>query len=151
MNYPPEKAHLKALFDAYVAASGRTLTLSPMRERVLREFDRRGFSPEDVRAVLQVLRSRVERGVTGYTDASLDWTNAMANVDRFEERLALLRQARARKRGAAPKPDAPQTRRLPDGSTVTVLAQPTGDADAARIADEVRRQAAAWRTKEGVA
>lgn len=143
---PPEKAHLQALFDAYVEATGLQISLSPTRERTLREFDRRGISPEDVRWVLVVLKGRVDRGVSGYTAASLEWLNAMADVDRFEDRLATLRQERARRKAKARPREVVQTVRRPDGSTVAATL-PTPEADAQRISDAVKRQAEELRRK----
>lgn len=148
MNWPAEQEHLKALFDAYVETSGRALTPSHQRKRVLREFDRRGFTADDVRAVLGELQRRMARGVQGYTDTSLDWKNAMGDVDRFEERLALLRQARARRRGTAPRPEAAQTRALPGGGTVSVLA-PASEAEAESIRDAARKELDALKKKLG--
>ena len=109
---PPERAHLQALFSAYVEASGRQLTLSHPRMQTLREFDRRGFLPGDVKAVIGELSRRVRKGVHGYTEASLDWANAMGNPDRFEERLAVIRQRKQTPKAevstiAEPPPEIP--------------------------------------------
>jgi hypothetical protein len=141
---PPERQHLQALFDAYVKISGRELTLSHARMQTLREFDRRGFTAEDVTRVIGELDRRMRNGVKGYTAASLDWSNAMGDADRFEERLALIRQAAARKRGTAPAPDVAQTRTLPDGSSVSVLAPAAPEvatqiaANAKKLTEELR-------------
>jgi hypothetical protein len=124
----PQRQHLQSLFDAYVTVTGRVLTLSHARMQTLREFDRRGFTPDDVRNL-----------VKGYTAASLDWANAMGDVDRFEERLALIRQASARKRGAIPAADVPHTRTLPDGSSVSILAPDAREVDPEAIAAEAKR------------
>jgi hypothetical protein len=135
----PQRQHLQSLFDAYVTVTGRVLTLSHARMQTLREFDRRGFTPDDVRRVLGELDRRVRNLVKGYTAASLDWANAMGDVDRFEERLALIRQASARKRGAIPAADVPHTRTLPDGSSVSILAPDAREVDPEAIAAEAKR------------
>jgi hypothetical protein len=103
IEWPPAQQHLRALFDAYVESSGVPLTPSPLRKQVLREMDRRALTPEDVRAVIGRIQHHLRSGTKGYTDASLDWRNAMANVDIFEERALKLRlQKKARKSPAAP-------------------------------------------------
>jgi hypothetical protein len=138
---PPEKQHLQALFDAYVEASGLRITLSPARERTLREFDRRTITPADVRWVVSALKGRVDRGIPGYTIASLEWGNAMADVDRFEDRLATLRITRERRLAreqAAARADAGTS----SGST---LIAPAADVHADAIRDRVKQLAADWR------
>ena len=117
--------HLRALFAAYLEASGSTLTLSPQRMNTLREFDRRGITPNDVRWVVQVLKSRVARGVPGYGDTSLEWHNAMGvknDIDRFENRLSTLKAAKARKLGQAREASAavPTAVRVQTGAGETV-------------------------------
>jgi hypothetical protein len=138
---PPEKQHLRALFDAYIEASGLRITLSVTRERTLREFDRRGIAPAEVRWVVSALRGRVERGVPGYTIASLEWGNAMADVDRFEDRLATLRTTRerrlARERAALP-PSIPT-------SAGRAASAPIDADDANAIRERVKQLAADWR------
>lgn len=124
--------HLRALFDAYIQASGCVLTLSPTRTKTLREFDRRGITPDDVRWVVQVIKGRVDRGVQGYSETSLEWKNVMGvgiDIDRFEDRLATLRAARARKKGrereaqaSRPAPVSVQTGAADTVSRLDVLA-----------------------------
>jgi hypothetical protein len=116
--------HLQALLDAYVEVTGLAVTLSYQRAQTLRELDRRGITPADVRAVLQRLKGYVERGVKGYTDASLDWRNAMQE-DTLEERALKLRQERARKAGAA---------RVQAASTPRAATVQTGDGNVTRLA-----------------
>ena len=116
--------HLRALHAAYVEATGVPVTLSPERLKTLREFDRRGLTAADVAAVLGKLKALVARGIQGYTDASLDWRNAMANVDTFEERALKIRQEKARKSAVKPARPAAVTVQLGAGESVTRLAVP---------------------------
>jgi len=122
------REHLRALLAAYTEATGLALTLSPERARVLREMDRRGFTPADVRAVMGGIKAHIARGTHGYTDASLDWRNAMRHVDTFEERVQKCRQAAVRKAGArrAQAAAAPRAETVPtpDGGTVTRIEPP---------------------------
>jgi hypothetical protein len=141
--------HLKALLDAYIEVAGLPITLSYERARVLTELHDRGFTPEDVRLVLGKLKRLIASGTKGYTDASLDFRNAIGDVDKFEERAIKIRQERLRRRGAVKQPDVPQTRALPDGSRTTVLAPAPPARDPAEIAAEVRRQAEEFRRKMG--
>lgn len=138
-----EHEHLRALLAAFTETTGLAVSMSPMRLQALRHIHRRGITPEDVRAVLGWLRRTVERGVKGFTPASLEFRNAM-NPDTLEERLLTLRQARARAKAAQAKPDVAQTRRLPDGRTEAVLAEgvaPGVDGHAVKRAlAEFRRQ-----------
>ena len=139
---PPEKQHLQALFDAYVEASGLHITLSPPRERTLREFDRRGITPADVRWVVSALKGRVDRGVPGYTIASLEWGNAMADVDRFEDRLATLRTTRDRRLAREH-----QAREASSSGTSAAPGRLTPETDASTIRERVKEQAADWRQR----
>jgi hypothetical protein len=120
--WPPEQAHLQALFVAYTEASGIPLSPSHDRKAVLREMDRRGLTPEDVRAVIGRVKWHLAKGTKGFSDASLDWRNAMGDADKFEERALKLRQEQARKAGVRPVKDAAQTRQVAAGESVTVLA-----------------------------
>lgn len=123
---PKERAHLKALWDAYFETSGAPLlTPSPDRIRALRELDKRGLTAADVRGVIGVIKRAIAKGVSGYTENSLDWRNVMKSTDRFEELAHKLRQAEARragaKREAAAKAPRAQSHALPDGSRLNVL------------------------------
>ena len=78
-----------------------------------------------VAAVLGELKRLIRTGAHGYGESSLDFRNAILDVDKFEERARRLRQRALRLRGAAPKRLEATTARLPDGSTVTRLAADT--------------------------
>lgn len=140
------REHLRALHAAYVETSGVPVSLSPLRTYALREMDRRGLTPADVIAVISRIKWHLAKGTTGYTEASLDWRNAMQNVDTFEERALKLRQEKARK-ATAKKPEAPRAQTLPDGNTVLGAAPAEPAADAERIAAQVREQAEEFRRK----
>lgn len=120
------KAHLKPLWDAYFSETGLPeLTASHPRMMALKELDRRGVKPEDIRGVIAGIKRAIANGVTGFTEASLDWKNTIGAVDRFEERVLRYRQAVQRRRGvareAAQAAPRPMERKLPDGSTLNVL------------------------------
>lgn len=139
---PPQKAHLVALFDAYVEASGRELVFGPAYEPTLRGMDRRGITPADVRAVMQLIRLRMDKGASGYTEASLGWKRAMFDPLRFDDLLAEIRAARKRRAAKAAQaactvPSAP------------VHAVPADSPDADEIAARVRAQAAEFRRQMG--
>ncbi len=142
MSVPSQKQQIRALFDAYIEASGLCIAYSNSRESTLREFVRRNIQPADILWVLKVLQGRIDRGVSGYTLSSMEWHNAM-DPDTFEDRLALLRRERDRRR-RKPATESAHTHRLPDGGTITVLA-PTPEPEAAAIAASVKEQAAALR------
>lgn len=138
---PPQKTHLVALFTAYVESSGRDLVFGPHYEPTLRQMDRRGISPDDVRAVMQLIRHRIDKGISGYTEASLGWKNAMFDVLQFDDRLAEIRAARKRRAArAAEKPALPP-------AAPCAVASDSAEADA--IAARVREQAAEFRRKMG--
>ncbi len=117
---PPE---LQALLDAYIAATGLRVTMSYQRQLTLSELHAREITAADVTAVLLALKAKIARGDKGFTDASLDFRNAM-EPDTLEERALKLRQAALRRRGALPKADASRTTALPDGGSITRLEPP---------------------------
>lgn len=121
-----KRDHLRALHEAYVECSGIPVSLSYERRQTLREFDRREFTADDVRAVINQVKAWIARG--DLPESSLDWRNAMAKVDQFEERALKIRQARSRRAGAKRQAaaQAPRAahRTLPDGSTLAVIATP---------------------------
>jgi hypothetical protein len=133
MTWPPQQQHLQALFTAYVEESGIPISPSYLRKQALREMDRRGLTAEDVRAVIRGIKTHVARGTHGYTDASLDWRNAMGDVDTFEERALKIRQARLRRKGAKPVPVVRHTTALPDGASVSRLAPSVPGTEVASI------------------
>lgn len=130
---PAERAHLKALWDAYFRATELPLlTASHRRMMDLKELDRRGVKPEDVRGVIVGLKRAIANGQKGYTESSLDWRNTLGAVDKFEELVNRYRQAVQRRRGvareAAQAAPRPVSRNTGDGSTVNVLdSQPAAE------------------------
>lgn len=138
----------RPLFDAYVRASGIAVSPSMPRIDACAEIAARGFTAEDVVAVLKRIQGHLSKGTLGYTDASLDFRNAMLKVDLFEERALKLRQEKARRPVA--KKLVPVSRPLPDGRTETVQAPelerevPAVDVSAAlrKMADELVRKGA---------
>ena len=105
----PARQAQEALFAAYVSATGMEVHLSHSRRYVLQALVERGITPEDVRNVIAALRTKIARGDSGFSDASLLFRNAM-HVDAMEERALLLRQQRKPKtRPAAARPQAGET------------------------------------------
>ena len=129
---PAPREQQQALFEAYVAATGLAVHLSHSRRFVLQALVERGITPEDVRAVVAALRNKIARGDSGFTDASLLFRNAM-NADAMEERALLLRQQKLRAKGARPKPAAATTQTMPDGSTISRLAEAADDRPPLRV------------------
>lgn len=111
--------HLQKLLDAYVSATNLPVSLSCQRAHMLTDLHNRGITAEDVTAVLNAVKRKIERGDGGFTEASLDFRNAM-NPDTLEERALLLRQQAARKKKRLVKAET-VTHTMADGSTVSVL------------------------------
>lgn len=142
------RQHLRDLLSAYVEVTGLAVAWTWDREKVLRELDRRGVSPDEVRAVLVVVKRHMARGTFGYTEASLDFRNAM-KPDAMEERVLKVRQAKGRTAGAKRERAAglPRAETVPSpaGGTVSRIEPPRGPApevppvDGAFIAEEMRR------------
>lgn len=114
MSAQPPRAEVKALFAAYTEATGFKLTFNFPKERVCLDLHRLGATPENVRAMIGEIRRRLAKGLRGYTDASLEWRNAMDPVN-FEQRLAALklieerRAAKAAKAGTKARETAQET------------------------------------------
>lgn len=116
----PARQAQEALFDAYVSATGLPVHLSHSRRFDLQKLVECGVTPDELRAVLRNIQRKMARAEGGYTETSLLWRNAM-NPDAMEENVQLFRQAKARAKGARPKPAVPRTDTLADGSTVSRL------------------------------
>lgn len=102
------REHLKALWDAYFQATGfPALTASHARILTLKDIDRRGITPEEIGAVIQGIQRAIAEKRNGFNEASLEWENAMAKVDKLESRVTRYRQAVSRRTAAAPKASAP--------------------------------------------
>jgi len=128
MMAPP---HIHALLAAYTEVSGLPVRMSAMREWALGEIHARGFGPEDVRAVVSAIRKKIARGEGGWTEASANFSNAMGDPDKFEERALLLRQQAERRKGSAPRLQTPRT----DAAGVTRLDdEPLSEAKAIEMA-----------------
>lgn len=142
-------AHLKPLLDAYIEVTGLAVSYTIKRKIALQQIHDLGFGPDDVRAVLRELQRRLKAGMHGYTDTSLSFGNAIEKVDTFEERVLLLRQRAARRRGSVARPDVAHEKTLPTGEKVTVLAPeaPVHDVDA--IGKKVADQLKEYRRKHG--
>ena len=140
--------HLRALLAAYVDFTGLPVVWTHEREKVLRELDRRMVTPDEVRAVLAGVKRHMARGTFGYTEASLDFRNAM-KPDTMEERVLMMRQAKGRKAGAvrvqASCMSRAETVPVPGGGTVTRIVPPRDTVpevprvDGSRIAEEMRK------------
>jgi hypothetical protein len=118
---PPDQ---QELYDAYVAATGRALYLSTARRFMLRQLAERNVTAADVKEVIGFIRRKIARGDGGFTEASLDFRNAM-EPDSMEDRMWRVREAKGRAKGDKAKPVVARTDKLPDGSTVSRLAEKT--------------------------
>jgi hypothetical protein len=107
--------------EAYRAASGINLSMSPSRKWSLDQLIELGMTPEDVTAVLNKLKLLVKTGAKGYTMASLDFRNAIQEVDKFEERALRCRQDALRKR-PVPK-QVPEVRNDGNGACSRLVEQ----------------------------
>ncbi len=107
---------------------------------MLRHLAERGVTGAEVAAVLAMVKRKMERGDSGFTDASLDFKNAM-NPDTMEDRVWRVRQARERAKGARARPAVARTDRLPDGSTVSRLDEAAAPAPPARSLQEMVAEA----------
>lgn len=108
---------IAAMHAAYVAESGLPVTLNYGRTWALTQLHERGFTADDVRAVIAALKKKIARGDRGFTESSISFGNALADPDKFEERALLLRQQAARRKGAAPRVQTART----DAAGVTRL------------------------------
>lgn len=146
---PPERKHLKALWDAYFEASGMpVLTVSPERLRTLREMDRRQIKPDDIRAVIGWIRGKISSGTKGFTGSSLMWKNAM-DVATMEERAGMMKQWRGRQKGAAREARAREPRAVrretAEGAVNRLEEGPQDGADPARLRESVKAAAEKFR------
>jgi hypothetical protein len=119
MDAPP---HLAELLAAYVEITRLPVAMTYARAQALTLAHERGLTPDDIREVMRELKRLITKKPDTYGEACLTFRNAIEDVDRLEERALQLRQRNQRARGSAPKADVAQTRKLPDGGTVTVLA-----------------------------
>lgn len=119
MTPPPE---IQRLLDAYVAATGLPVRMTYERERALSELHQRGITEADITAICRELKRLIAGHDKGYGPSSLDFGNAVGNVDRTEERALRLRQ-RARRNPSALK-TAPRTTITGEG-TVNVIDFPS--------------------------
>ena len=85
------KDHLRALLAAYNEVTGFGLQFIPAREHVLRALDKLELTPEDVTRVMQELKRLTISDPKHYPESSLDFSNAIGHVERFESRAKRLR------------------------------------------------------------
>lgn len=126
--------HLRALMAAYTEVTGVDLPLDYERRKTLQALDKKGLTPDDMRAVMKRLKALVESTDTRYTESSLLFSNAVGKrdqVQKFEERALLLRRNRKRSAGAGPKP----------------VAAPVSEAEQDRIRAAAKQQAAELKAK----
>lgn len=99
----------RALMAAYTEVTGIELPLDYQRRVTLNALDKKGLTPDDMRAVMKHLKSLVESADPRYTETSLLFSNAVGKrdqVQKFEERALLLRRKRKKSAGSGPKPAA---------------------------------------------
>lgn len=102
------KDHLRALLAAYNEVTGFDLPFIRAREHALRNLDKLGLTPDDVRAVMRELKRLVASDPRHYPESCLDFRNAIVDTEKFDGRARRLRARTARKknRDAAPVPMA---------------------------------------------
>lgn len=87
---------------------------------MLRQLAERGVSGADVAEVLGFIKKKIARGDGGFTEASLDFRNAM-EPDTMEDRMWRVREAKGRAKGAKSKPVVARTDTMPNGDRISRL------------------------------
>src|SRR4051794_38749348 len=90
------------IVDAYIAATRRAVSWTLQREIAAHRIAAAGYTPDDVRLVLQTIELRVNKGLSGYTSMSLSFTNAVEKFERFEDLLLDVRAKLARRKSRTP-------------------------------------------------
>ena len=99
MTPPPE---IKALHDAYIAATGNELRMNYLYGQAWTEFVSAGWTREDLLLVIQFTRKKMARGEGGFNQQSLMLRVLAADGWlKFDERLQM---ARTEQRRRDPKP-----------------------------------------------
>ena len=80
---------ISSLHAAYCQATGFDLPLRFDRQRAWFEFDKAGFTAEDLRLVVRWIRRQIDRGASGYASGSLRFSTLILRLDEFEEKLLL--------------------------------------------------------------
>ena len=108
---PPEtpsqrQQRAQEIFRAYCEATGYLVSRS--RERIatlgLIVAKEIVITADDLRRVIAVIRKKIARGDSGFTDSSLHWRCLMRDVDTLEERVIACRTAAARTPHRPPPP-----------------------------------------------
>jgi len=125
------------LLLAYQKASGLDLTLTYSRQMSLTQLCEMGMTPEDMTMVINHIKTQIKIGQKGFVQASLDFRNSVADVEKFEELAVRLRAEATRRR----RSDKPVPREQTDGKGVLrVLDAPVPEEpkqiDPAVIADQ---------------
>ena len=95
MNVPIDPT-IAELHDAYCTASGFALPLRMGRDHIWFDFDKAGFTKEDLLLVIKWIRQQTGIRGRGYNASSLRFSTLL-QLDYFEEKLLLARQAYGRK------------------------------------------------------
>lgn len=88
----PTDATITELHAAYCAATGLPLPLRFDRQRVWFDFEKAGFTKEDLLQVVRWVRAQMQIRGSGYSANSLRFSTLL-QLDYFEEKLLLARQA----------------------------------------------------------
>jgi len=102
------------LLEAYQKASGLDLTLTYSRQMSLTQLCEMGMTPEDMTMVINHIKTQIKIGQKGFVQASLDFRNSVADVEKFEELAVRLRAEATRRR----RSDKPVPREQADGKGV---------------------------------
>ena len=95
---------MRDLHALYIRLTGLDIRLDMARERDWFEWQRRGFTPDDLQLVIRHLQRGIREGKRN--PGALKFSNLITMADRFEEDLAEARAAqRARRATAAQRTD----------------------------------------------
>jgi hypothetical protein len=125
---------IEHLHGLYCRLSGQQIRLDMARESTWFEWCRRGFTGEDLAAMIRYLRAQVNEGKRNM--GCIKFSNLIGNPDFFEEDLAQLRALR--------RPQPPATRTIRSGQTERIVPADRSRDAAVPVADviEAMRKAA---------
>lgn len=116
------------LHSTYCQATGFDLPLRMGRDRVWFDFDKAGFTKEDLLLVVKWIRRQISRNGSGYSIASLRFSTLL-QLDAFEEKLLLAKQELGRRPRSAPVVE--QKQRVGDIERIIEVPAPSGEPVAA--------------------
>jgi hypothetical protein len=138
----PTDKTIAELHSAYCKATGFDLPMRMGRDRVWFDFEKAGFTVDDLQLVIRWIRQQAGIRGSGYTISSLRFSTLL-QLDYFEEKLLLARQAFGR------RPRQPATvlaeQRVGEISRQIEVPAPSGEAvPAGAVGAQLLRQ---WRER----